>query len=82
MILLMQGCDKFFGEMVCAWLTITVCLLTFLCPDTAAEYELKHPYDQSVMTYRGHSVTQTLIRAYFSPQHSTGQRYIYAGESA
>lgn len=28
---------------------------------------------------RGHSVLQTLIRAYFSPAHSTGQRYIYTG---
>ncbi|RHY16246.1 hypothetical protein DYB28_010221 [Aphanomyces astaci] len=40
-----------------------------------------HPQDQSVMTYRGHAVKQTLIRAYFSPQHSTGQRYIYSGSA-
>ena len=31
------------------------------------------------MTYRGHHVLATLIRAYFSPLHSTAQRYIYAG---
>lgn len=35
--------------------------------------------DTSVMTYRGHSVLQTLIRAHFSPAHSTGQKYIYTG---
>lgn len=31
------------------------------------------------MTYRGHSVLQTLIRCHFSPSASTGQRYIYTG---
>jgi WD repeat-containing protein 23 len=31
------------------------------------------------MTYRGHAVLETLIRAYFSPAHSTGQRFIYSG---
>ena len=35
--------------------------------------------DSSLMTYRGHSVLHTLIRAYFSPEYSTGQRYIYSG---
>ncbi|XP_018910864.2 DDB1- and CUL4-associated factor 11 isoform X2 [Bemisia tabaci] len=35
--------------------------------------------DSSVMTYRGHSVLQTLIRCRFSPAFSTGQRYIYTG---
>ncbi|XP_020590940.1 LEC14B homolog isoform X2 [Phalaenopsis equestris] len=40
---------------------------------------LSHPYDQSLATYRGHLVLRTLIRCYFSPSHSTGQRYIYTG---
>ncbi|XP_056170965.1 LEC14B protein isoform X2 [Syzygium oleosum] len=40
---------------------------------------LKHPFDRSVATYRGHSVLLTLIRCYFSPAHSTGQKYIYTG---
>ena len=31
------------------------------------------------MTYRGHSVLQTLIRCHFSPEATTGQRYIYTG---
>lgn len=31
------------------------------------------------MTYRGHRVKKTLIRAKFSPQETTGQRYIYTG---
>eukprot|EP00794_Sanderia_malayensis_P019187 gene19187-21109_t len=35
--------------------------------------------DPSIMTYRGHSVLQTLIRARFSPSHTTEQKYIYAG---
>lgn len=38
--------------------------------------------DTSVMTYRGHSVLNTLIRCRFSPVHSTGQRYIYTGCAA
>ncbi|MQM04842.1 hypothetical protein Taro_037653 [Colocasia esculenta] len=42
---------------------------------------LRHPSDQSLATYRGHSVLRTLIRCYFSPAHSTGQRYIYTGSS-
>ncbi|XP_039036767.1 LEC14B protein-like isoform X2 [Hibiscus syriacus] len=41
--------------------------------------DLKHPCDQSVATYKGHSVLRTLIRCYFSPKYSTGQRYIYTG---
>ena len=35
--------------------------------------------DASIMTYRGHQVFQTLIRAYFSPMTTTGQKYIYTG---
>ncbi|KAK8499530.1 hypothetical protein V6N13_060958 [Hibiscus sabdariffa] len=41
--------------------------------------DLKHPCDQSVATYKGHSVLRTLIRCYFSPEYSTGQKYIYTG---
>ncbi|XP_028066629.1 LEC14B protein isoform X3 [Camellia sinensis] len=40
---------------------------------------LKHPNDQSLATYKGHSVLRTLIRCYFSPTYSTGQKYIYTG---
>jgi len=32
-------------------------------------------------SYRGHAVLQTLIRAYFSPAATTGQRYIYSGSA-
>ena len=35
--------------------------------------------DVSVMTYRGHRVSKTLLRARFSPALQTGQRYIYTG---
>ncbi|MED6136675.1 L14B [Stylosanthes scabra] len=42
---------------------------------------LKHPHDQSLATYKGHSVLRTLIRCYFSPSYSTGQKYIYTGSS-
>ncbi|KAJ1972104.1 hypothetical protein H4R35_004863 [Dimargaris xerosporica] len=40
-----------------------------------------HPKDCSVNTYTGHSVLRTLIRCYFSPMHTTGQRYIYSGSA-
>jgi len=29
--------------------------------------DLNHPCDQSVATYRGHSVLRTLVRCFFSP---------------
>ncbi|XP_031479461.1 LEC14B protein isoform X1 [Nymphaea colorata] len=41
--------------------------------------KLKHPNDQSLATYKGHQVLRTLIRCYFSPVSSTGQKYIYTG---
>ncbi|KAG0626567.1 hypothetical protein M758_2G135300 [Ceratodon purpureus] len=41
--------------------------------------DVRHPYDQSIMTYKGHLVLRTLIRCYFSPLTSTGQKYIYTG---
>ncbi|XP_029172849.1 DDB1- and CUL4-associated factor 11-like isoform X2 [Nylanderia fulva] len=37
--------------------------------------------DTSVMTYYGHSIRKTLIRCHFSPKITTGQRYIYTGDS-
>ncbi|XP_010667648.2 LEC14B homolog isoform X1 [Beta vulgaris subsp. vulgaris] len=43
--------------------------------------EMKHPNDQSLATYRGHSVLRTLIRCHFSPEYSTGQKYIYTGSN-
>ncbi|XP_073303734.1 LEC14B homolog [Primulina huaijiensis] len=42
---------------------------------------LRHPDDLSLATYRGHSVLCTLIRCYFSPAYSTGQKYIYTGST-
>ena len=42
---------------------------------------MPHPHDISVQTFRGHKVLQTLIRAYFSPAHSTGQRFVYTGDA-
>ncbi|KAH7858031.1 hypothetical protein Vadar_019251 [Vaccinium darrowii] len=41
----------------------------------------KHPNDLSLATYEGHAVLRTLIRCYFSPAYSTGQKYIYTGSS-
>ncbi|KAI1919785.1 hypothetical protein LOZ12_002254 [Ophidiomyces ophidiicola] len=38
-----------------------------------------HPYDCSVVTFRGHSVLKTLIRCHFSPPGSTNSRYVYTG---
>uniref|UniRef100_A0A2K1ZK80 Uncharacterized protein n=1 Tax=Populus trichocarpa TaxID=3694 RepID=A0A2K1ZK80_POPTR len=49
------------------------------CPPHAKT--LKHPHDQSLITYIGHSILRTLIRCYFSPEYSTGQKYIYTGSS-
>ena len=41
---------------------------------------MQHSHNHAVMTYRGHEVLQTLIRAYWSPAHSTAQRYLYTGD--
>ncbi|KAI7926078.1 WD repeat-containing protein 23 [Pyricularia oryzae] len=38
-----------------------------------------HPHDNSVVTFRGHRVTRTLIRCHFSPPGSTNSRYVYSG---
>lgn len=35
--------------------------------------------DTSLVTFTGHRVLETLIRAYFSPLASTGQRFVYSG---
>ncbi len=42
-------------------------------------YAVRHPHDQAIANFQGHEVRQTLIRAYFSPEKTTGQRYIYSG---
>ena len=39
----------------------------------------RHPYDCSLVTFRGHSVLRTLIRCHFSPPGSTDSRYVYSG---
>jgi WD repeat-containing protein 23 len=41
----------------------------------------EHKLDNSVMTFTGHTVLQTLIRCYFSPLETTGQRYLYSGSA-
>ncbi|KAI1815421.1 WD40-repeat-containing domain protein [Poronia punctata] len=38
-----------------------------------------HPDDNSVVTFRGHTVLRTLIRCHFSPPNSTNSRYVYSG---
>ncbi|KAK0536068.1 hypothetical protein OC842_002106 [Tilletia horrida] len=43
-------------------------------------YETR-PDDCSLMTFRGHAVLRTLIRCHFSPQATTGQKYIYSGSA-
>jgi WD repeat-containing protein 23 len=40
-----------------------------------------HPFDCSLVTFRGHAVEKTLIRCHFSPQGSTDKRYIYSGSA-
>lgn len=48
-----------------------------------ADFNLNHwepnPKDNSVVTFRGHSVLKTLIRCHFSPPTSTNSRYVYSG---
>ncbi|TKW24585.1 hypothetical protein SEVIR_3G059500v4 [Setaria viridis] len=41
-------------------------------PFPSEAHHFKHPDDQSLATYRGHSVWKTLIRCYFSPMHRSG----------
>ncbi|GFY49286.1 DDB1- and CUL4-associated factor 11 [Trichonephila inaurata madagascariensis] len=48
-------------------------------PSSLNRHKRKLPGDTSLMTYRGHSVLQTLIRCHFSPETTTGQSYIYTG---
>ena len=43
--------------------------------------DVAHPHDASVQVYRGHSVLQSLVRARWSPEESTGGRYVYAGSA-
>ncbi len=42
---------------------------------------VRHPADCSVQDFSGHYVLATLIRCYFSPAETTGQRYIYTGSA-
>lgn len=51
--------------------------LALLCLSALKRHKLTG--DTSVMTYRGHGVLHTLIRCRFSPEFSTGQRFIYSG---
>ena len=46
-------------------------------PFPSEAHYVKHPDDQSVATYRGHSVLRTLIRCYFSPVHRSGRNSWY-----
>jgi WD repeat-containing protein 23 len=42
---------------------------------------MSHPRDRSLVSFHGHEVLQTLIRAYWSPLFSTNQAYVYAGSA-
>lgn len=42
----------------------------------------RHPLDESIADFKGHSVLQTLIRCDFSPLETTGQKYIYTGSAS
>ncbi|CAF2372089.1 unnamed protein product [Rotaria sp. Silwood2] len=48
-------------------------------PQTLQRHDISG--DPSVCTYRGHSIGYTLIRCYFSPSFTTGQRYIITGSA-
>ena len=45
------------------------------------DFNIRHPHDSSVQTLRGHYVATTLIRAYWSPLHTTGQHYVYSASA-
>lgn len=45
------------------------------------EYWDPHPYDNSLVTFRGHKVLRTLIRCHFSPPSSKNSRYVYSGSA-
>ncbi|KAF2150463.1 WD40 repeat-like protein, partial [Myriangium duriaei CBS 260.36] len=40
-----------------------------------------NPHDCSLVTFKGHSVLNTLIRCHFSPPGSTDGRYVYSGST-
>ncbi|TIB18886.1 hypothetical protein E3P92_00354 [Wallemia ichthyophaga] len=40
-----------------------------------------HPQDHSLVRLQGHTVARTLIRARFSPDDTTGGRYVYSGSA-
>lgn len=46
-----------------------------------ADYNKKLSEDCSVITFKGHQVLSTLIRCYFSPLETTGQRFVYSGSA-
>ncbi|XP_076337040.1 DDB1- and CUL4-associated factor 11-like isoform X3 [Tachypleus tridentatus] len=48
-------------------------------PRKLAAHRKKLRGDTSLMTYREHCVFKTLIRCHFSPEFTTGQRFIYTG---
>jgi len=50
-------------------------------PYPGAGYSKRLAADVSVQTFRGHQVLGTLIRCYFSPLHSTAQRFILTGSA-
>eukprot|EP00123_Amoebidium_parasiticum_P007182 comp17943_c0_seq2/m.18251 comp17943_c0_seq2/g.18251 ORF comp17943_c0_seq2/g.18251 comp17943_c0_seq2/m.18251 type:complete len:372 (-) comp17943_c0_seq2:39-1154(-) len=58
-------------------------------PGTSFDYRMSalprgrrfDPHDKSIMTYMGHRVMRTLIRARFSPSANTGERFIYTGDA-
>lgn len=45
------------------------------------DYNVTKPIegDTSIVTFKGHRIQKSLIRAKFSPEATTGQRYIYSG---
>ncbi|XP_013791990.1 LEC14B protein-like [Limulus polyphemus] len=67
---------------------IELCIIKYKSGDTelciikyksVANHRKKLTGDTSLMTYREHSVFKTLIRCHFSPDFTTGQRFIYTG---
>lgn len=80
------NCRTSFESWIWHWvrsyrLSLWLFLFRFMlcCLSTVLRSCARIPGDSSLMTYRGHCVLNTLIRARFSPMFSTGQQYIYTG---
>lgn len=70
---------KYPKNVIVCYILMLYCWSNFACNILDYNDTLQIDADTSIMTYRGHCVNKSLIRAKFSPLETTGQRYIYTG---